>query len=164
MANEKNLKRGNPATQFHKGRGNGRGAVENAEKSHEVQRANRLKKRQVKESLSILMKMPVPDNLRTMLQKNGMEIDEETNCAEAIAYMMFLHSLKGNTKMLKMMFELTGQDPENERKEKELKLKEKAVKAYSDSTRNGQLAELIEGLKDDIHTETKSTNGEVAEK
>ena len=29
----KNLKRGNPATQFHAGRGNGRGAVENGEKS-----------------------------------------------------------------------------------------------------------------------------------
>lgn len=94
----------------------------------------RRRKKQIKDNLKALMSMPIPDNLRAMLQKNGMQIDDDSDCSEAMSYMMFLHSLKGNTKMLEILLKQIGEDTDSKRADKELNFRIKESKAKSEQS------------------------------
>lgn len=66
MANEQNLVHGNPATQFHSGEGNGRGAVENGRKSGEARRRKADLRKAFREAMET-----------TYTDKNGTELTGE---------------------------------------------------------------------------------------
>ena len=61
----KNLKRGNPATQFHAGRGNGRGAVENGERSG----AARREKSDIRKLMKMALDEQIPGKSMTHAQR-----------------------------------------------------------------------------------------------
>lgn len=124
----------------------------------------RRKNAQIKKCLNTLLAMSPSDNIKKMLKKNGFDLEDDTNNTEVLAYMMYIYALKGNSKMFEMIFKYAGQDPEEIRKDMELKLKEKALKGVEEQ--NGKLADLINGLKDvennDIHEETAAADEPVA--
>lgn len=153
--NKKNLKRGNPETQFK----SGREAVENGRKGGIRSGESKRKTKKIKENLKAIMAMPIPDNLRSMLIKNGMQIDEDSDCSEALSYMIFFNSLKGNPKILRMLLEQIGEDTASNRADKELNFKIKeAKKKDSVSDADGDINIIVSAAEPISETEDEDEN------
>ena len=111
MANNGNLKRGNPETQFHKGRGNGRGAVENAEKSVAARKA----KKDLKERLKMALEMPADPSVAKALSKTGIEVEDNL---DVVVASMMKGVMKSNPHIIDKLLKLMDYDPkEANRKE-----------------------------------------------
>lgn len=93
----KNLKRGNPATQFHPGRGNGRGAVENGEKSGEARREKRSIPERVAGTLDKRLSSIAVKGVKKVAP--NIEADEDgMTVADAMIAGQIESAIKGNTK------------------------------------------------------------------
>lgn len=156
--NTKNLKRGNPETQFHSGRGNGRGAVENGEKSG--------RSRREKADLRKAMQDLLSENFK---QSDGTEISG----ANALATVALRQALDPDSKNWSKAFEyvlkLTGMDKAPEEM-KMLLARAMLIQAQAETikkigdTSSGKLLELLNGLKEnnDLHEETAGADASMA--
>ena len=89
---------------------------------------------------------------------------EEMSYGAAIVAAMVKEAAEGNVKAFNAITDLIGEGSSGERvklQRRQVKLQEN--KASTDSGNNGRLADLIEGLKDDVYEETTDTASEVAE-
>lgn len=101
--NVENLKRGNEATQFHTGRGNGRGAVENGEKSGEARRA----KKTMAELAKQIAKAPISNpKLKRQIEDLGLESEDLTNAAVVVAG-VYKSAVDGDIKAVEKWQEFT---------------------------------------------------------
>ena len=143
MANENNLIRPEDLTPSER--------RENARKAGKASGQSRRRKRDLKNTLKVLLELPVSDNeVYNALAKMGIapeNIDNHT----AIVVALMQEALSGNVKAFQEIRSLLGEDNDNERlklQQKEFKLKETK---QDDGKSDGRIAELIEGLKDDLH-------------
>lgn len=143
MANENNLIRPEDLTPSER--------RENARKAGKASGQSRRRKRDLKNTLKVLLELPVSDNeVYNALAKMGIapeNIDNHT----AIVVALMREALSGNVKAFQEIRSLLGEDNDNERlklQQKEFKLKETK---QDDGKSDGRIAELIEGLKDDLH-------------
>jgi len=144
--NTDGLKKGNPATRFHNGDGGDPrlNASECGKKSGEVRR----KKREVKEKLKILLETQATEKHRKAFEKAGFDLEGDEENADLVACSIFLGVLERNPAMIKVLLELTGQDPNLNLKSKEIEIKEKALQSAQSETSDGKLEELIKAVKD----------------
>lgn len=110
MANEENLKKGNPATQF----ASGREAVENGRKGGKKSAMVKREKKAMKETLEALLSLPM---------KSGKSVDVEAvknfaalkgkniTVQEAMAIAMLQKAMKGNVKAAEWIRDTAGQKP-----------------------------------------------------
>lgn len=143
MANENNLIRPEDLTPSER--------RENARKAGKASGAARRRKRDLKSTMKTLLEMPVADNdIYNALAKMGIapeSIDNHT----AVVVALMQKAMSGNVKAFKEIRNLLGEDTDNERlklQQKEFKLKESR---QDTGKTEGRIAELIEGLKDDLH-------------
>lgn len=116
--NTKNLKRGNPETQFHKGRGNGRGAVENGEKSGRSRRQKADIRAAAKDLLSLTTTATINGETKKVTQAYAVALNllvkaldsDDKQCIEAAKTLIQLtgaNRSEEETEMMKAQAELT---------------------------------------------------------
>ena len=148
--NDENLKRGNPATQFHKGRGNGRGAVENGEKSGRSRR----------EKASI--RQAVQDLLNgTYTNSDGSKMTGHQAIAQTIMHEALDKESKNWSKANDLLKEYAG---ENKTAEEMAMLRAQAaliqakaeLLTAADTTTLDKLDEILKEMKNNAGTESKT--------
>ena len=107
MANKKNLKQGNPETQFT----SGRVAVENGSKGGKAAAKNKREKKAMKETLGTLLNMSLKEGTITDIEKitnvaslKGLNISVQ----EAIMLAQIQKALKGDTKAAEYIRDTSG--------------------------------------------------------
>ena len=71
--------------------------------------------------------MPVKDEkLKKQLEDVGIT-DEELKISSALAWSAIYHAIKGNSQMMRLVFEMMGEDPNLKLKREELNLKKQLV-------------------------------------
>ena len=109
MANEQNLLRGNPATQFK----SGRNAVENGRKGGIASGEVKKKKKTLQELAKIIAAAPVTDaKQKQKLQKVGVA-DEDMTQDALVMNALFNQALKGDVKAIEKWQELTSEETDN---------------------------------------------------
>lgn len=109
MANEQNLLRGNPDTQFK----TGREQVEIARKGGIASGVARRKKKTLRELASIIAAAPVESSAtRKKLAKMGFEEEDMTNDA-LVTQALFNKALEGDVKAIEKWEELTSTEVDN---------------------------------------------------
>jgi len=92
--NEQNLKRGNLATAFHAGEGNGRGAVENGRKSGEARR----RKKAIQQLAATMLESALTEGHKKALKKLVPDMPEDdATVAAAMVAGQIQAAIKGNT-------------------------------------------------------------------
>ncbi len=81
----------------------------------------------LKEAVYLQIKDIEDAGVRKLLQKATGSKDEEKTVGELVIDGLILSSVRGNSQMMKLLFELMGEEQNLELKRKELKLKEKAL-------------------------------------
>ena len=144
MANEQNLRRGNPETQFKPG---GRAAVEGKRKSDEAKK----RKKGIREAMQALL-----DSSYNITDKNTGEVRVLTG-EEAIALSIMQEAMnkksKNWAKAVQFALQLAGEDKSKVEKELiEANVKILNAKADlltgADESSNGKLADIIKALKE----------------
>ncbi len=126
-------------------------AVKNGSKGGKKSGETRRKKRDMKAKMKMLLELPCQNcEDFNSASEMGIDIDEIDN--EMVMLVgLFQQAKMGNVKAVKEIRNIIGKDnssAELELRRKELRLKEQAVKK-SENNNNGQLDELIKGLKDE---------------
>lgn len=107
MANEKNLLKGNPDTQFK----SGPRAAEMGRKGGQRFAENLHRKKRLSEVLDTLLSLPVNDPaVRKLIKELGFD-DEELDNKTAINVALFQEALKGNTKAYELIRDTLGEKP-----------------------------------------------------
>lgn len=76
----------------------------------------------------MLKDLPVNDaKIKAQLKASGIN-DDDTTFSAALAFSAIYHAMRGNSQMMRLVFEMMGESPDVRIREKELKLKEEAVK------------------------------------
>ncbi len=156
MANEKNLiPIEHLSTEEAKKRGSAGG-----KKSGEVRR----RKKALKSLMNDLLSSEVFDtNIYNKTTAMGVS-PEDMSYGAAIVAAMVKEAAEGNVKAFNAITDLIGEGSNAERvklQRRQVKLQED--KASSDTGNDGKLADLIEGLKDDVHEETTEAASEMAD-
>ena len=153
MANENNLIPGAHALTVEEQSNGGK-------KSGEVRR----RKKALKSLMSDLLSSEVFDtNIYNQTTAMGVS-PEDMSYGAAIVAAMVKEAAEGNVKAFNAITDLIGEGSSGERvklQRRQVKLQEE--KASSDTGNDGKLAELIEGLKDDVHEETTEAASEMAD-
>ena len=102
--------------------------VEDQSKGGKASGEARRKKRQMREILGSIEKLPAPNKIVAMFKKNGLDVPDGITMEEALAYSMLLHSIKGDGRILSLLFDVTGDKRSDQLKEKEIELKEQMAK------------------------------------
>ena len=103
----------------------------------------------LKESLNLQLKDIADKGTRDLLLEAVGAENEDRTVGELIIDGLILSSIRGNSQMMKLLFELIGEDPTITLKKQELALKKKAVeKAESGDTATSLgMMQLVESLK-----------------
>ena len=97
--------------------------------------------------------MPAPDKIVSMFKKNGLDIPEGISMEEALAYSMIMHSIKGDGRILSLLFDVTGDKRSDQLKEKEIELKEQIAKDTKSEALE-RLDAILGSLKETAYAET----------
>ena len=99
--------------------------------------AARRRKKNMREIFRMLKDLPVTDaKMKAQLRASGIKEDDATYSA-AMAFSAMYHAMKGNSQMMRLVFEMMGESPDIRMRERELKLKEKALDiGHVDTTLN----------------------------
>lgn len=115
MANEENLKKGNPTTQYR----SGREAVENGKKGGIASGKARRRKKQLKDTVNMLLALPLKegqlDRLTNLQSIGGKNVTVE----EAMVLKQIQKAMKGDINSFKSVIEISARDREEEKKETE---------------------------------------------
>lgn len=84
---------------------------------------------------------------KTLLQASGSK-DENKTVGEIVIDGMLRASVRGNSQMMKMIMQLTGNDPELKLKREELALKKKALEKVDENKNGGLLLGVLEKVWD----------------
>ena len=107
MANEQNLLRGNPESQFK----SGREAAENGRKGGIKSGEAKRQRRTLKEQMELLLSLPVKDeSTKGFIESLGIDPEMIDN-ATAITLSMYQEALKGNTKAYELIRDTLGEKP-----------------------------------------------------
>ena len=105
MANEQNLMRGNPETQFKTGREQSEIARQGGIASGEAKR----RRKTLREQMEMLLNLPVKDDsTKDFIESLGIESNEIDN-GMAITLSMYQEALKGNTKAYELIRDTIGE-------------------------------------------------------
>ena len=102
MANEENLKRGNPATQFTCGRV----AVENQKKSVAARNANTEMRKRLEQIVKMTLKEGKADKIKNLADAKGANL----TVSDALLVKLVTMALSGNIKAMNKLIELLGMD------------------------------------------------------
>lgn len=90
--------------------------------------AARRRKKNMREIFRMLKDLPVTDaKMKAQLKASGIKEDDATYSA-AMAFSAMYHAMRGNSQMMRLVFEMMGESPDIRIREKELKLREDVVK------------------------------------
>ena len=132
----------------------------------------RRRKKNLKDISKMFLDMhPADDRLITRLKAAGFDDDETTNAAAVILSLADEAIQEGNTKAAELLFRYAGEDPDQKRKDAELKLKRDLLKQqtrklerFNDVEDLTPLADLLNGKDDDpqirFYMPTKDPNPE----
>ena len=131
MANEQNLKKGNPETQFK----SGRSAVENGRKGGLATAANRRRKNAFRKYLQevLVCRPTLTDNDRRGIEKLGVNPEADLDVEALIVLGVAQKALAKDLRAVEMVLEYMGEDPYTVREEKRLKVQREAVNALKNS-------------------------------
>lgn len=113
----------------------------------------RRKKKAMRDILANIKDMPAPDKIVSMFKKNGLDIPEGISMEEALAYSMIMHSIKGDGRILSLLFDVTGDKRSDQLKEKEIELKEQIAKDTKSEALE-RLDAILGSLKETAYAET----------
>lgn len=113
----------------------------------------RRKKRQMKDILENIQSLPAPSKIISMFRKNGLDVPDGISMEEALAYSMLMHSIKGDGRILSLMFDVTGDKRSDQLKEKEIALKEQLAKDQKNEAIE-RLDAILGSLKETAYAET----------
>lgn len=114
MANEENLKKGNPETQFR----SGREAVENGKKGGIKSGEARRGKKLLKECMEKLLQMPVSDKKEYKKLENIGIPSEEIDNRYRITVALFLKAASGDVTAYREIRDITGENERDNEMEK----------------------------------------------
>ena len=123
MANEENLI---PASQRSKSE-----ARENSKKGGIASGASRRRKKALRTALKEAMAMPLKElhpDMQAAIMKAAKLGDAELTVSDAVLGSIIRNACKGNSQMAKLLLDVLGETPDVRLKERELKLKEQALK------------------------------------
>ena len=110
---------------------------------------SRRRKKTLKQAMKLLLEQEITDtDIYNQTAAMGIDVDD-LNYQSAIVAAMVMQAAKGNVKAFAQIRNLIGEDTDNERLK--LQQQELAQKKKASDGGDGKLAELIEGLKDDLH-------------
>lgn len=90
--------------------------------------AARRRKKNMREIFRMLKDLPVTDaKMKAQLKASGIKEDDATY-STAMAFSAMYHAMRGNSQMMRLVFEMMGESPDIRIREKELKLREDVVK------------------------------------
>jgi len=90
--------------------------------------AARRRKKNMREIFRMLKDLPVNDaKMKAQLKASGIKEGDATYSA-ALAFSAIYHAMRGNSQMMRLVFEMMGESPDIRIREKELKLREDVVK------------------------------------
>lgn len=90
--------------------------------------AARRRKKNMREIFRMLKDLPVNDaKMKAQLKASGIKEGDATYSA-ALAFSAMYHAMRGNSQMMRLVFEMMGESPDIRIREKELKLREDVVK------------------------------------
>ena len=127
--------------------------VEEASRGGKACAEARKKKRAMRDILANIKDMPAPDKIVSMFKKNGLDIPEGISMEEALAYSMIMHSIKGDGRILSLLFDVTGAKRSDQLKEKEIELKEQIAKDTKSEALE-RLDAILGSLKETAYAET----------
>lgn len=148
MANEKNLKRGNPPTQIR----SGREAVENGKKGGIASGKSRRRKKTMKEVGNVLLRMQVCDSkTRKSLEAQGIAEDDMDNITALMASMI-VRAQQGNVRAAEFIRDTIGESPAEKMhaKDNRLKREEFEYQKERDAGATNEIEDLDE-LEADIY-------------
>ena len=102
MANEENLKRGNPATQFT----SGRVAVENQKKSVAARNINTEMRKRLEQIVKMTLHEGKADKIKNLADAKGANL----TVSDALLLKLITMALSGNIKAMNKLMELIGMD------------------------------------------------------
>ena len=153
MANNQNLKRGNPDTQFTSGQRAAEAGRKGGLKCHE----NRRKKNAFRNNLKTLLAMNVGDvpKMKKRLKDMGLDPDDEVNWEYVMTVgVMQKAIMEKDLHAVEMIMQYMQEDPYTVREEKRLKLEKEAVEHMKNSdgfieALLGKAREVFEGGSED---------------
>ena len=123
MANEENLI---PASQRSKSE-----ARENSKKGGIESGKSRRRKKALRTALKEAMTMPLKElhpDMQTAIMRAAKVSDADLTVSDAVLGSIIRNACKGNSQMAKLLLDVLGETPDVRLKERELKLKEQALK------------------------------------
>ena len=134
MANVKNLKRGNPKTQFKTGKKQVEIAKKGGKASGVAKRKKKAEKEEIRRAADIaltMLKAPVSDKNKATLEAYGINKGDANYLAAMIAGVIKNVTTRGDYKGLEKVLKIVGQDEKTnfdiEAKKKELEYKQKEI-------------------------------------
>ena len=102
----------------------------------------RRRKKNMRSVFRMLKDMPVNDaKIKAQLRASGIT-DDDTTFSAALAFSAIYHAMRGNSQMMRLVFEMMGEAPDVRIRERELKLKERALDSGQiDTTLNVTITE-----------------------
>lgn len=144
-----NLKKGNPATQFKRGRD----AVENANKGNEAKRQKRKRRQSLSEAAQFVSKLPINEIGLNSLRRRGIDVDsipaEDLVGVMALAMGQLAAGINGNSQAAQVFADWLDLPAKHKRTQLELE----KLQAEIDRLRSGedadddQVLQFIEGMK-----------------
>ncbi len=102
-------------------------ARENGKKGGKKSGETRKRQKSMKQVFNLIKNLPVQDEkLKKQLEDVGIT-DEELKISSALAWSAIYHAIKGNSQMMRLVFEMMGEDPNLKLKREELNLKKQLV-------------------------------------
>jgi len=96
---------------------------ENGKKGGKKSGETRKRQKSMKQVFNLIKNLPVQDEkLKKQLEDVGIT-DEELKISSALAWSAIYHAIKGNSQMMRLVFEMMGEDPNLKLKREELNLK-----------------------------------------
>ena len=131
-------------------------AKKNGKKGGVASGEARRRKRDMRECLAEISKLPAPESVTKAFKKQGLDVPEGMTYYEALTYSMMMRGLSGDSKMVSLIMDVMGERNSDKLREKELTLKEKELsKGKSDALE--KLDSIIQGLKDNaVNTDSEA--------
>jgi hypothetical protein len=140
VANEKNLRRGNPKTEF-----SGRIAVEAQKKSAESRKKNTAMRKAMKDIMAKAPSEVLSANQINDLRMEGIDIDNKTLMDVSVASIA-LQAIKGNVAAVKVIMELLGEDNAAEQRKIErerLALEREKMERFQDADTETERVQIV---------------------
>lgn len=134
-------------------------ARENGRKGGIASGEARRKRKKLKEALETLFATETSDKLKNAFRKQGVEVPDNLTNEQALAISMMLKAIAGDSRMVSIILDVTGEKVSDKLRKKEMELREKEFELKHQlmtETKNealDTLDQILQGLRDQAENE-----------